>query len=463
MKDINREGILRMIGMRDTAGFMNKINALFLDIYDENGKLAEYSTQLIVTSKNITLLAQRVTDDEQDIANLTVTAQQISASVSSLQTTVSGHTEQIASLTITTNSITQSVSSLTTTVNGHTSQISTLRTDLNGISATVTADHTTLGTHTTQIGSLQVTTNSITQEVSNISDEVDAVSGTVTTHTSQISTLRTDLNGISATVTADHTTLGTHTTQIGSLQVTTNSISGRVTAIEGDYVKEAEISLMVKKNSNGYISNASIKADNILFTFTKTTNFISGGQTVMSIDNGGNLRILGTLTAGCVIGNLNVDNSGNISGTGSVTTDNVVAGYKTQEITVPSTNNSVTNIYCASGMFVFLKGSTSVNTHYFRLPTLSDIRSVLGITSTNKFFSARMVILNQSEAYHCYLTYRDGYGATTNQPWKMTFDDTHRTGGDAVTQLAVGDYIEILLIYNPTKGEYRAYEVVHNN
>lgn len=400
MKDINREGILRMIGMRDTAGFLSKINALFLDIYDENGKLAEYSTQLIVTSKNITLLAQRVTDDEQDIANLTVTAQQISASVSSLQTTVGGHTEQIGQLQITTQQITASVSSLTTTVNGH---------------------------------------------------------------TSQISTLRTDLNGVSATVTADHTTLGTHTTQIGSLQVTTNSISGRVTAIEGDYVKEAEISLMVKKDGNGYISNASIKADNILFTFTQTTNFVSGGRNVMVIDNSGNLSILGTLTAGCVIGNLSVDNSGNISGTGSVTTDNVVAGYKTQEITVPSTNNSVTDIYCASGMFVFLKGSTSANTHYFRLPTLSDIRSVLGITSTNKFFSARMVILNQSEAYHCYLTYRDGYGATTNQPWKMTFDDTHRTGGDAVTQLAVGDYIEILLIYNPTKGEYRAYEVVHNN
>ena len=463
MKDINREGILRMIGMRDTAGFLSKINALFLDIYDENGKLAEYSTQLIVTSKNITLLAQRVTDDEQDIANLTVTAQQISASVSSLQTTVSGHTEQIASLTITTNSITQSVSSLTTTVNGHTSQISTLRTDLNGISATVTADHTTLGTHTTQIGSLQVTTNNISQSVSNISDEVDAVSGTVTTHTSQISTLRTDLNGISATVTADHTTLGTHTTQIGSLQTTTSSISGRVTAIEGDYVKEAEISLMVKKDSNGYISNASIKADNILFTFTKTTNFISGGQTVMSIDNGGNLRILGTLTAGCVIGNLNVDNSGNISGTGSVTTDNVVAGYKTQEITVPSTNNSVTDIYCASGMFVFLKGSTSANTHFFRLPTLSDVRSVLGITSSSKFFSARVIIINQSAAGECYLTYRDGYGSTTNQPWLMTFDDTHRTGGDAITHLAQGDYIEVLLIYNPTKGEYRAYEVVHNN
>ena len=428
MKEINREDILRIFGMRDTAGFLSNINALFLDIYDENGKLAEYSTQLIVTSKNITLLAQRVTDDEQDIANLTVTAQQISASVSSVQTTVGGHTEQIGQLQITTQQITASVSSVSDTVSGH----------------------------TTQIGQLTITTNSITQSVSSLQTTVDG-------QTSQISTLRTDLNGISATVTADHTTLGTHTTQIGSLQVTASSISGRVTAIEGDYVKEAEISLMVKKDGNGYISNASIKADNILFTFTQTTNFVSGGRNVMVIDNSGNLSILGTLTAGCVIGNLSVDNSGNISGTGSVTTDNVVAGYMTQEITVPSTNNSVTDITCSAGLFVFLKGSTSANTHYFRLPTLSDIRSVLGITSSSKFFCTRMIVINQSSAGECYLTYRDGYGATTNQPWKMTFDDTHRTGGDAVTQLAVGDYIEILLIFNPTKGEYRAYEVVHNN
>ena len=51
----------------------------------------------------------------------------------------------------------------------------------------------------------------------------------------------------------------------------------------------------------------------------------------------------------------------------------------------------------------------------------------------------------------------------TPSSMKMTFDDTHREGGDAVTQLAAGDYIEILLIYNPSISEYRAYEVVHNN
>ena len=155
---------------------------------------------------------------------------------------------------------------------------------------------------------------------------MDAIDGTVTNHTSQISTLRTDLNGISATVTADHKTLGTHTTQIGSLQVTTNSISGRVTAIEGDYVKEAEISLMVKKNSNGYISNASIKADNIDFTFTRSTNFISGGQTVMNINSSGDLWILGDLKGGSIQGNYTVGTTGNKM---EIYADEVSHGYIT--------------------------------------------------------------------------------------------------------------------------------------
>ena len=326
MQDLSREAILRMIGLHDAAHLSRQLNAIQLSLEEENGKMVSYWTEIRKTEKEITLIAGRMDDAETDIAQLQVTEGQISASVSSLQTTVSGHTEQIASLTITTNSITQSVSSLTTTVNGHTSQISTLRTDLNGISATVTADHTTLGTHTTQIGSLQVTTNNISQSVSNISDEVDAVSGTVTTHTSQISTLRTDLNGISATVTADHTTLGTHTTQIGSLQVTTNSISGRVTAIEGDYVKEAEISLMVKKDSNGYISNASIKADNIDFTFTRSTNFISNGTTVMNINSRGDLWIKGNLKGGNIQGNYTVGTTGNRM---EIYVDEVHQGYIT--------------------------------------------------------------------------------------------------------------------------------------
>ena len=369
MKKVNREDILRMIGMRDSAGLMNKINSLMLDIYDENGVLAEYSTQLIITSKNISLLAQRVTDTETGISELDVEYNNISATVSSLSTTVNGHTTQISSL-------------------------------------------------------------------------------------------RVDLNGISATVTADHSTLGTHTTQIGQLQVTSNSISQRVTVIEGDYVKTAQLSLYVDKESVSWLTGS---ADNVIFNFTNKFQIQHAGNAVLNLTANGDLEITGTLKANSVIGTLTVDSNGNLSGSGSIVTNAVVSGYKSQEVTVPSTNNSTTTISAGNGMFVFLKGSVTTNTHYFLLPTLSDIKSVLGITSSSVFFSIRMIILNQSSATQCYISYRTGTNATTNQPWKMSYDDTHFTGGDAVTQLAVGDYIEILLIYNPTVGEYRAYETVHNN
>ena len=299
METINREDILRMIGLRDSAGLYSKINSLMIDMYDEGGKLAEYSTQIIQTEKNITLLAQRVTDDETDIADLTVTAQQISASVSSL----------------------------TTTVNGHTSQISTLRTDLNGISATVSADHTTLGQHTTKIGQLEVTTGNITQTVSSLSDDVNELDGTVTNHTSQISTLRTDLNGISATVSADHTTLGQHTTKIGQLEVTTGGISQRVTVIEGDYVKNAQISLMVTKNAQGYISNALIDADDITFVFTDAVTWYWQSQDDankrMGLDGEGNLWISGQYRGGTITDNVVVGTSG---GKMAIYSDEVVTG-----------------------------------------------------------------------------------------------------------------------------------------
>ena len=98
-----------------------------------------------------------------------------------------------------------------------------------------------------------------------------------------------------------------HTSKIAALEITDSSISNRVTVIEGDYVKEAEISLMVKYDPNtGYISNANIKADNIDFTFTRATNFISGGQTVMNIDSSGNLWIAGEYRGGTITQNVTI-------------------------------------------------------------------------------------------------------------------------------------------------------------
>ena len=208
METLNREDILRMIGLRDSAGLYSKINSLMIDMYDEGGKLAEYSTQIIQTEKNITLLAQRVTDDETDIADLTVTAQQISASVSSLTTTVNGHTQSI-----------------------------------------------------------------------------------------------------------------------GQLEITANQVSQRVTVIEGDYVKSAQISLMVTKNEQGYISNALVSADKINFVFTDAVTWYWQSKIDdnkrMGLDSGGNLWISGQYRGGTITDNVVVGTSG---GKMEIYSDEVVTG-----------------------------------------------------------------------------------------------------------------------------------------
>jgi hypothetical protein len=208
METLNREDILRMIGLRDSAGLFSKINSLMIDMYDEGGKLAEYSTQIVQTEKNITLLAQRVTDNETDIADLTVQAQQITASVSSLTTTVNGHTQSI-----------------------------------------------------------------------------------------------------------------------GQLQITANQVSQRVTVIEGDYVKEAEISLMVKKDDDGYISNALVKADDIDFVFTDAVSWYwqskAEANKRMGLDSNGDLWISGQYRGGTITDNVVVGTSG---GEMEIYSDEVVTG-----------------------------------------------------------------------------------------------------------------------------------------
>lgn len=155
----------------------------------------------------------------------------------------------------------------------------------------------------TDIGQLQVTAGQITASVSSLTTTVDG-------HTEQIGQLTITSKNITASVKSISDTVDGHTTSIGQLEITSNRISNRVTVIEGDYVKEAEISLMVKKDANGYISNALIKADIIDFTFTQSTNFNSGGQTVMNINSSGDLWILGDLKGGNIQGNYAVGTQG---------------------------------------------------------------------------------------------------------------------------------------------------------
>lgn len=151
----------------------------------------------------------------------------------------------------------------------------------------------------TNIGQLQVTAQQITASVSSLTTTVNG-------HTTSIGQLQITANQLTASVSTISDTVNGHTTSIGALEIESNRVSNRVTVIEGDYVKEAEISLMVKKDANGYISNALIKADIIDFTFTQSTNFNSGGQTVMNINSNGDLWILGEYKGGSITGEITV-------------------------------------------------------------------------------------------------------------------------------------------------------------
>ena len=292
METLNREDILRMIGLRDSAGLYSKVNSLMIDMYDEGGKLAEYSTQILQTEKNITLLAQRVTDDETDIADLTVTAQQISATVEHQQDeidevtgTVNGHTTQIGQLTVTAQQIQASVSTLTDTVETQGDDISGLK--------------TTTQTHTSQISSLQMTDTQIQASVSSLRTDVDTNTGNITRQSQQISTISQKAD----------------------------SIDARVQVVEGDYVKNAQISLMVTKNAQGYISNALIDADDIDFVFTDAVTWYWKSQAEankrMGLDSNGDLWISGQYRGGTITDNVVVGTSG---GKMAIYSDEVVTG-----------------------------------------------------------------------------------------------------------------------------------------
>ena len=165
----------------------------------------------------------------------------------------------------------------------------------------------------TSIGQLQVTATSLTASVSSLNTTVNGDGTQGSGLVSQVSSLSLTVGNINLSVQSLSTTVNGDGTQgsglvsrVSSLELSDTSIKQRVKVIEDDYVTEGEISLMVKKDGNGYISNASIKADNIDFTFTRSTNFISNGTTVMNINSSGDLWILGDYKGGSITGNITI-------------------------------------------------------------------------------------------------------------------------------------------------------------
>ena len=82
MENLSREAILRMVGLHDAAHMMRQLNAIQLSLEEEQGQMVAYWTEIRKSEKEISLLAGRVAENETDIGQLQVTAQQITASAS---------------------------------------------------------------------------------------------------------------------------------------------------------------------------------------------------------------------------------------------------------------------------------------------------------------------------------------------------------------------------------------------
>ena len=94
-----------------------------------------------------------------------------------------------------------------------------------------------------------------------------------------------------------------------------------------------------------------------------------------------------------------------------------------------------------------------------RLPSQDSIRNTIGIQSGN--FVTELNIINLSTYDYLYLTYSDTDGNNTTYPRMMNWDNAAWTGSDTNMQLAKGDFVKVLLVYN--NSQYNAYTIIHRD
>jgi hypothetical protein len=134
--------------------------------------------------------------------------------------------------------------------------------------------------------------------------------------------------------------------------------------------------------------------------------------------------------------------------------------YKAQYVTIPSGSvDSTGYITWDGGSTIILDGVHTDGNVYMRLPSQSSIRSTIGIEQGN--FVAEINIINLSSYEHLYIFFNEIDEQDSVYPRRMSFDDTVYTGNDSRLQLAKGDFMKILLVYN--NNYYNGYTIINNN
>jgi hypothetical protein len=157
-------------------------------------------------------------------------------------------------------------------------------------------------------------------------------------------------------------------------------------------------------------------------------------------------------------------------GNGNGVLNGLVFGYKVQLYTIRSGNiDTFSNLYIGYGSTIILNGSHSEGIVSLAAPQLSEVRKCLGINSPTTPFAIEFTVISHASYDDVCIIFRTantGLEYDNYLPWLMNENDIHLINGDANIQIARGDVVKILLVYDNVgttsspKYEYRAYDLI---
>lgn len=157
-------------------------------------------------------------------------------------------------------------------------------------------------------------------------------------------------------------------------------------------------------------------------------------------------------------------------GNGNGVLNGLVFGYKVQLYTIPSVGiDTISYLNIIGGSTIILNGSHDSGIVSLAAPKLPDVRKCLGINSSTTPFAIEFTVISHATYNDVAIIFRTANSGITGDnylPWLMNENDVHMMNDAANIQIAQGDVVKILLVYdnvgttsNPNY-EYRAYDLI---
>ena len=197
------------------------ISVLSLTTEPLNTFKTEYSTQIRQTSRNISLVATKSSDNASSIASLTIEAGEIRSTVEENYTDLDGR-------------VTSNASAITQTAAAIRLEVQSVSDDLDGVADRVG----TLEIHDTDItlrvSDTETSISNLGDDIDDLSDDLDTAKGNITSITSRVGTLEVTSSSITGRVSTVETTVSGHTTDISNLGDDIDDLSDDLDTAKGN-------------------------------------------------------------------------------------------------------------------------------------------------------------------------------------------------------------------------------------